>query len=286
MKHVVKSILKSAYAKRDPWSRKGRYGRLLIIGGSRRYQGPIFTGLAAYRAGCDLVFMVGPQRPMDAATSFSPHLMTEPLKGDRLEPRHTRTILKMIEEVKATAVVIGPGLWRAEQTRERISLPMVVDADAIRAISVAKGKLYKKDALLTPHSNEFLELAGINVSENVGKRLDVVKGEAHKINCSGGACPITPPVTLLLKGHLDVVSNGINSAVNKTGSPYMTKGGCGDTLAGICGALLARGVDTFTSACAATYINGRSGELAAKEFGEGLLATDLIGKIPAVIKNG
>lgn len=64
----------------------------------------------------------------------------------------------------------------------------------------------------------------------------------------------------------------------------MTKGGCGDTLAGICGALLARGVDVFTAACVAAYINGKAGEAAGKRFGEGLLATDLIDSIPEVIR--
>ena len=53
---------------------------------------------------------------------------------------------------------------------------------------------------------------------------------------------------------------------------------------GICGALLARKVNPFEAACAACYINGRAGDLAAKKFGEGLMASDLINEIPNVIK--
>jgi NAD(P)H-hydrate epimerase len=47
--------------------------------------------------------------------------------------------------------------------------------------------------------------------------------------------------------------------------------------------LLARGIDLFKAAQAAAFINGLAGELAAKKFGEGMLATDLIEAIPEVL---
>jgi NAD(P)H-hydrate epimerase len=64
----------------------------------------------------------------------------------------------------------------------------------------------------------------------------------------------------------------------------MTKGGFGDTLTGICGALLARGAEPFDAACAAAWINGIAGELAAKKSGEGTLASDVFEFIPAAIR--
>ncbi len=64
----------------------------------------------------------------------------------------------------------------------------------------------------------------------------------------------------------------------------MTVGGTGDTLAGICGGLLGQGVEPFLAAQTAAYINGMAGQEAAKKFGPGLLATDLIDYIPQVIK--
>ena len=106
----------------------------------------------------------------------------------------------------------------------------------------------------------------------MNERKKFVKQEAKKLN-----------VVILLKGHIDVISDGKKIFLNKTGTPYMTKGGCGDTLTGICGALLARGVSRFDSACAAAYVNGKAGELATKRYKEGLLATDLIENIPKVI---
>jgi len=271
-------ILKKIYRKRDIWSHKGQFGKLVVIAGSKRHTGsPCFVGLAAYRTGCDLVYIISPERAADVAAKFSPNLITEPLEGDKLIKNHIEKIIFLIKEVRANAVAIGPGLWREKETLdaiieliEKIDLPMVIDADAIRAVAKKK-EVIKRNCVLTPHADEFRELTGIKV-KNLEERKKFVKEFAKKLNC-----------VILLKGHVDVVSDGNKIFLNKTGSPYMTKGGCGDTLTGICGALLARGIDTFNSACAAAYINGKAGELASKKYKEGLLATDLINKIPEVI---
>ncbi|NIO44159.1 MAG: NAD(P)H-hydrate dehydratase [Candidatus Aenigmarchaeota archaeon] len=271
-------ILKKIYGKRDIWSHKGQFGRLVAISGSKRHTGsPCFLGLAAYRAGCDLVYMVAPKRAADVAANFSPNLITEPLEGDKLIKKHIDKIISLIKEVRATAVAIGPGLWREKETLDtinelikKINLPMVIDADAIRAVA-RKNEVLKRNCVLTPHADEFRALTGIMV-KNLKERKKFVKEFAKKLNC-----------VIVLKGHVDVISNGNKIFLNKTGTPYMTKGGCGDTLTGICGALLARGINTFDSACAAAYINGKAGELASKKYKQGLLATDLIGNIPKVI---
>ena len=75
---------------------------------------------------------------------------------------------------------------------------------------------------------------------------------------------------------IDIISDGKQVALNKTGNPYMTKAGTGDTLAGICGALLAQGQDAFKAACAAAYINGQAGDIAAAKLKQSLMASDLI----------
>ncbi|HET6581168.1 MAG TPA: NAD(P)H-hydrate dehydratase, partial [Methanoregula sp.] len=65
-----------------------------------------------------------------------------------------------------------------------------------------------------------------------------------------------------------------------TGDPAMTVGGTGDVLAGIAGALLCR-LPAFEAACIGAYVNGRAGQAVAAERGEGMLATDLVDRIPA-----
>jgi NAD(P)H-hydrate epimerase len=64
----------------------------------------------------------------------------------------------------------------------------------------------------------------------------------------------------------------------------MTKGGYGDLLAGVAGALLARGNTAFESAKAAAYIVGSAGEIASTKLGEGMLASDVLENLPGIIR--
>ena len=149
---MQRSILPKVYGKRDPWVHKGRYGRLALICGSERHTGSAcFAGMSAYRAGADLVYVIAPERAADVAANFSPVLMTTPLPGPSLTRRHENTVLGVLREVKATAAVVGPGLWREKETLRaitrlvsRIRIPMVLDADAIRGVGTeAKAEVAK-----------------------------------------------------------------------------------------------------------------------------------------------
>ena len=279
---VNKSILKKVYKKRDSWSHKYDFGHLLVIGGSKQYTGSpalvALSALAALRSGVDLVTIVAPERAANIAASFSPNLIAYPLKGDYLNKKHLPELLKFSKN--KTAVVIGNGLGREKETLKtiikylkNISMPAVIDADAIHAVALDKKILKNRKFIITPHSKEFEVLSGAKLTTNLKERIKIVKHVSSKLE-----------TTILLKGHVDVISDGKKIALNKSGSPYMTKGGMGDTLAGICGALLARDVDTFTTACASAYINGKAGEIASKKLGEGVTATDLINSITEVIK--
>jgi NAD(P)H-hydrate epimerase len=276
---VNKSILKKIYKKRKSWAHKYDFGHLLVIGGSKHYSGsPAFNALAALRAGVDLVTIVAPERAANIIASFKPDLIAYPLKGDYINKKHLSKLLEFTKN--KTAVVIGGGMCRRKETFEtittylkKIKIPCVVDADAIHAIARNKNVVRGKNLVLTPHSYEFYVLSGIEVSTNLDERIRTVKEVANKFK-----------TTILLKGHVDIISDGNKVAVNKTGCPYMTAGGMGDTLAGICGALLARGISCFDAACAAAYINGKAGELAAKKYGESTIASDLIEEISSIIK--
>jgi len=273
--------LKKIYKKRNNWAKKGDFGYVLIVGGSKRYSGsPIFNAvcaLAALRGGADLTTIVAPKRAADIAASFLPDLITYPL-DDELKPGYVKEIIKLSEDFDS--LVIGGGIKRGPKAHQaiieiikKINLPMVIDAEAIHAVSKQKSVLKNKRAIITPHSGEFKVLTGEVIKDNINDRKNKVKKWARKLG-----------VVLLLKGNVDVISDGKKVVLNKTGSPFMTKGGFGDCLAGICGALLARGVKPLEAASAGAYINGQAGELAAKKFGEGLLASDIFEYIPKVIK--
>lgn len=275
---VVPKILKSIYLKRNQWSHKGNFGRLLIIGGSKRYTGASgLAGMAALRTGTDLVTIAAPQRAADIIASFSPNLITYPLKGDIITRIHLRELLELSQNMDV--VVIGSGIGRHKQTLDfvleflqKTNLPTVIDADAIHAF-YKNTELLKDNYIITPHSKEFESLSGHMPNHQINNRMKMVHDftRVHK------------PV-ILLKGHVDVIANTHEIVVNETGNPYMTVGGTGDVLAGICGAILSMKINPFVSACAAAYINGEAGNIAAKEVGISLTATDVINNIHKVIQ--
>ncbi len=281
MPYVDRNVLRKVYSRRESWVHKGRYGRLALICGSERHTGSAcFAGMAAYRAGTDLVYVIAPEGAADVAANFSPVLMTTPLSGPRFEEKHVDEVVHTLTEVKATAVLIGPGLWRTGETLKaiiqllgRISLPAVLDADAIRAVGQHRDSPRPDKCIFTPHAEEFRQLTGTPVDEGLKARIRTVETEARRLDA-----------TILLKGHVDTISDGRKISLNRTGTPYMTKGGLGDTLAGICAAYLARGVDPFTAACAGAYVNGKAGDIVSRRYGESLLPTDLIDSIHEAIR--
>ena len=283
----MKRILKRIYKRRKRDARKYDFGLLVIIGGSRLYSGSLaFSAMAAFRAGVDMVQILAPQRPADIVASFSPNFATFPLGRDFIKKKDLPCIFEIIEEAKKSAfpkiaVLVGGGMGREKETKKavvsflsRIDLPCVIDADAIWALEGQQKAIFRKNFLITPHQHEFFILTKKKVSSlPLKKRIEFVKREAERLG-----------TTILLKGNTDIISDGKRVSLNKTGCPYMTVGGTGDVLAGIAGALLARGVDVFEAAEAAAYINGLSGERAGKKLGEAMTAVDLIEEIPQVIK--
>lgn len=254
---------KHTFHRRDAWAHKGEFGKVLVVGGSIVHSGsPAFNALSALRAGADLTLVVAPRRAADIIASFAPDLITYALDSE-IQSKHVPTILSLTKE--HDALVIGGGAARAPATYRalariitRASLPMVIDAEAIRAVAVRPAVVRGKRAVLTPHADEFRALTGEQAKPNVEDRKKKVKKWARRLG-----------VVIVFKGHIDVISDGRRVALNRTGSPYMTKGGFGDTLAGICGALLARGTAPLEAAYRAAYINGRAAEnLLAKNTGK------------------
>lgn len=286
MNKVTKNILKDIYKPRPAEVIKYDYGLLLVIGGSEFYSGsPALSALAAFKSGVDMVRILAPKRAADIIASFSPNLAVYPLEGKYFDKEDLATVISMTESAKAvargnTAVVIGGGMGRSKEVQEtileyleQVSVPVVIDADAIHAVGKKPEIAVGKPFLFTPHTYEFFVLTGREVYKlPEEEKIKAVQEEAARLQ-----------TTILLKGPIDIISDGKEVALNKTGSPFMSKGGCGDTLAGICGALMARGIDPFTAAQAAAYINGKAGEIVAQRLKEGLLATELIEAIPEVL---
>lgn len=287
MPNISKDILKNLYPERENDSHKYEHGYLMVVGGSKTYSGsPALAAMTGMRSGLDLNLIVSPKRAADVIATYSPDLITYPLEGDYFSRNHLSTLVKFTEQAKQSskgrfAVVIGGGMEKNKQTSElireylrKITVPAVIDADAIQAVSGEKELLKKKRFVITPHSHEFLELSGENIS-SLDWRQRAIKMKKFSKEFK---------TTLVLKGSTDIISDGNKVFRNKRGNPFLTVGGTGDTLAGIIGALLAKGNSLLKAGCGGAYINGVAGELASREKSEGVLATDLIDKIPEVVK--
>jgi len=261
-------------------SNKGRFGHVLLLGGSYGKAGaPSMSSLAALRAGAGLVTAAVPESILNTVARVTPELMVTPLDevagaialsnlaGGRLE-----RLLKGM-----TVLAIGPGLSTdgeaSEFARELVAkttLPVVIDADALNAFAGRTELLdgAGRTIVLTPHPGEMARLLGMTVKEVEADRINLARRFAteHKL-------------TLVLKGWRTLIAHPDGTiAVNTTGNPAMAKGGSGDILTGIVAAMLgqfpgdvARAIET------AVYLHGLAADFAAHEMDEHtVLATDTL----------
>ncbi|WP_435147305.1 NAD(P)H-hydrate dehydratase [Halobaculum sp. P14] len=259
---------------RDPQSHKGDHGEVLVVGGGPYTGAPTLAARAALRAGADLVRVACPDAVAREVQGFDESLIVRSFAGDHLAPPH----LDRLRELAAghDAVVFGPGLGDADATLDAVrgflaefDGTAVVDADALQVVPDVD-----TDATLvcTPHQGELRKMGG-ETSADWRERADLVREFAADLGH-----------TLLVKGAYDVVSDGETVRVGRTGNPGMTVGGTGDVLAGVTGALAATQPPLHAAAVAA-YANGRAGDAAVEESGYGLVATDLIDRIPHALRD-
>ena len=87
------------------------------------------------------------------------------------------------------------------------------------------------------------------------------------------------------KTVLDVDVSGKKVLLRCDFNVPMAKGGSGDVLTGLLTGLLAQGMEPFDACCAAVWIHGRAGDMAAEEKGRrGMTPADMIEKLPYALK--
>jgi len=267
---------------RQPEAHKGDFGRLLVIGGSETFSGaPTLVAHAALRTGVDLAYIAAPEKTAHAISSLSPDLITVKLEGTHLNLHNLPALKAYIES--SNAIVLGPGLGLHPETREAVKAiveavesagkPLLLDADGLKAFAEFKRRL-KVPLVLTPHAGEYTILTGRKPPEALEEKALEVQRTAARLNA-----------VILLKGPVDVISDGKRSKLNFTGNPGMTVGGTGDVLSGIAGAFLAQQTDPFEAAVAGAFVNGAAGDFVFEEKGPHMVASDLINWIPQVLND-
>jgi len=266
------------YPKPEDSSHKGDNGRVLVVGGGPFTGAPALAGMGAMYSGADLAHVAVPKGVAIPVACYSPNLIIHPLSADVIVPEDILKIKELWK--KADAMVIGPGiggdpnsLATAAELIKACPLPLVIDADALNAVKKNPKILKGKKAILTPHKGEFARLSGLKVAEDIDRRAGQVIQTARKLGA-----------VIIVKGHIDLISNGSNAIKNRTGNEAMTVGGTGDVLSGISGCLLSKGMNPFHAARLAVFMNGSAGDLAFQEKGYGILASDVAEKIPYILR--
>ncbi len=269
---------------RNPESNKGDYGRLFCLCGSEGMAGAASLCVrAALRGGAGLVNAVLPrsiyQIVAGQATEAIYTLLDYSSPGTLTEDSQ-RSLAEALR--KADAMVLGCGL---STNRESSALfrqclmgaekPIVIDADGINLLArnIDILKTVQAPLVLTPHPGEMARLTGRSVAEIQLHRLESAREFAREYQ-----------VVLVLKGAGTIVAEPSGHAwVNQTGNAGMARGGSGDVLAGLIGALLAQGCAPAQAAAAAVWLHGTAGDRCAARLSQiAMLPGDLIEELPGL----
>ncbi|MFB3137675.1 MAG: NAD(P)H-hydrate dehydratase [Phycisphaerales bacterium] len=277
---------------------KGTFGTVCVLGGQAAAPqvmlgGPALAAIAALRTGAGLAVLAVPQPLLHAALSVAPSATGLALPVDRhgrLQPSEVAELLdQYLPQYECLAA--GPGFGADEPQRRimvrlitRADLPMVIDADALNALShIAEiQRDFRAQAVLTPHPGEYKRLAAALRIEadpvDRAARPAAAQELARRVGC-----------VVVLKGPGTVVSDGINAWTNTTGNVALATGGSGDVLTGVIAALVAQQVagpspqepSLYDCARLGVHLHGLAADRWASAHGvAGMLATDLLQEIP------
>jgi hydroxyethylthiazole kinase-like uncharacterized protein yjeF len=259
-----------------PGATDSKYSRgvLGVTAGSDVYTGAAVLVVAgAVRAAAGMVRFVSVAHPAEQVRAAHPEaVVTEIAPGDADA---------LLAAGRVQAWVAGPGMGTDDNSAAilrgvlGIDLPVLVDADGLTLLAEReelRGLLRRRAAptLLTPHAGEFSRLTGQDQDEVAGDRLAAVRAAARDLNS-----------TILLKGANTVVCSPDGRArINATGTSWLATAGSGDVLSGVCGSLLAGGLDPLDAGSVGAYLHGVAGELAPAPFA----APDIARALPAAVR--
>ncbi|MEZ6194981.1 MAG: NAD(P)H-hydrate dehydratase [Planctomycetota bacterium] len=264
---------------------KGDLGRLVLVAGSRRWAGAaVLAAEGAQRAGVGLATLAAPGAALVRLGALDPGVMVVALASTREGTLGEAGLRALRVAVRgADAVAVGPGLGRDPAMRDLLTRALrdfpgavVVDADALDAFAGAPEELAALGArrFLTPHPGEAARLLGCTVADVAADREGTALELARR---SEGIA--------ILKGPRTVVADPTGAVtLGPEGDPVLARGGSGDVLTGVLGALAARGLDPRLAARVAVAAHARAGErLAAREGRAGPGPRDLAAEIGRVL---
>lgn len=245
-------------------------GHALVIGSSDMPGAGRLAALAARRIGAGMLSVAAPVATLPLYMADQPGIIARPAA-------QAEDYVEILMDRRISGVLVGSGLVPDAAAREAVltslaaGRPAVVDGGGLTAFADRPEDLFtlgRPDVVLTPHEGEFARLFP-DLGADMGK-LDRVRQAARRARS-----------VVLLKGADTVVAapDG-QAAIASEASPYLATAGSGDVLAGLILGLLAQGMPAYRAAAAGIWFHGQAG----LSFGPGLVAEDLAGQIPALLR--
>ena len=235
---------------------KGTFGTLACVCGSYGMVGAaMLCGSAAVTTGAGIVKMIIPNSIYPIAASQLWENVFVPVPDSENGTFCGDSADMIVDELnKCTAAVIGCGLKVTHDTKRltdevvrRCERPLIIDADALNCISDHTEILKERTAptIITPHPGEMSRLCVCTVPEIQSSRLETAESFAREYGC-----------IVVLKGAGTVTTDGESTYLNPTRNGALAKGGSGDVLAGVIGALVCQGIEPLKAAAAGVYLHG------------------------------
>ncbi len=258
-----------ALPRRSRLAHKGSHGRVVIVGGGPGMPGAVrLAAEAALRAGAGLVTVLTHPSHATALVTARPEVMCHGVADAPAAQPYLDG---------ADVVALGPGLGQSEWARGLFAAVVarpglrVVDADALNLLAALPS--CAEDWVLTPHPGEAARLLGRSNAEIQQDRLDAVRTLAARF---GGVAVLKGAGTLV--AHATAVP-----WVCDAGNPGMATAGMGDVLTGVVAGILGQCRDPLLAAAAGVLVHARAGDRAAAGGERGLLATDVLAELRAVV---
>jgi ADP-dependent NAD(P)H-hydrate dehydratase / NAD(P)H-hydrate epimerase len=252
----------------DIASHKYSRGHALVAGGAVMTGAARLAARGAAGVGAGLVTVAAPDAAFPTYAAALTGVIVQPIAG-------TDGFRALLADKRRNAALIGPGAGLGADTRDKALAALtagkrtVLDADAITVFADSPATLFtaiRGPCVMTPHEGEFARLF-----DPAGSKLDRARRAAKQ---SGAV--------IALKGADTVIAAPDGRAtINENAPPTLATAGSGDVLAGIVLGLLAQDMPPFEAAAAAVWLHGE----AARRFGAGLVAEDLIEMLPAALSN-
>jgi len=271
-----------------------------VVGGSIEYTGaPYYAATAALKGGGDLSWVLCHPDASIPIKSYSPELIVMPSLLNNADDMEA--FLKRIH-----VLVIGPGLGRDPKILQAVdklinqaksmNLPMVIDGDGLFLVAQKPSLVQDyRNVILTPNAVEFKRLyqkvfetepisEPESICENEPLGTWVKDDDSYAVKSLARALG---HVTILQKGRVDNISNGIVTAqVVAAGSPRRC-GGQGDILAGLSGLFLhwASSENIVYAAAAASTLTRTASKIAFENHQRSTTTPDILNSIDAAFRH-